>query len=185
MPSPTTKTPARASGPLRHLPYYAPFNVYFPTVLIFALLHYATFATTPDPAHPRKLLPPAYLRRLEAAYGDGSGNALGSVLYLLADFFERTVVQHYYILGDVIFGAQNVVWVVVGAWFIHLFELGMCVRICAACRARPWHTLLYMFCTATGGFAQLAPLMKARDAYVRSQQATESTAEETEAKKKK
>lgn len=156
----------------RRLPYRRPLPVFLPVVLLFVLLNYLAFGEELDatgehlvlPAYVHGLVTRHFVERMEAATGDAPEQPLPFNVFL---FFEEKVMGSLFQLGRLCFRSHFGVQIVtVGAWLIHAFELGVCFRICWSCNAAPLVALRYMLCTAVAGFAQLSPLMKARDAWV-------------------
>lgn len=173
-PSSATATATAAAAAKPRLPYRRPWPAYVPTVIAFVLLHYLALCTEVNEAGDG-LVPSLYvsavLENYEAGllrdYNNGIDVRNATMPFDPVVFFEQSIMGPLYTLGCKLFGSMDGIrMVLVGAWIIHLFELGVCVRICTECRAGPFTFLRYCFCTASSGFAQLMPLMKARDEYV-------------------
>lgn len=148
--------------------YDRPWAVFVPTVIAFGLLNYLACCTRVNAEGTDLVLPPYAQRAADyrtTALANGETTLPASVMAPL--LFEETCMGLLFRMGSRLFGGMNgIQMLLVVVWFIHFFELGMCVRICVACRATPWTTLRYAFCTITAGFAQLIPLMHARQAYL-------------------
>ncbi|KAG5479426.1 hypothetical protein LSCM1_04687 [Leishmania martiniquensis] len=170
---------ARQPPSRRHrLPYRRPSGWFLPLALGFMLLNYLAFGVQVDDKGENLVLP-AYVRetamqrnalRKAAATGETLAEPIPFNAFL---FFEEsvmgTLLQAGRFLCRSFFGIQVLC---VLALLAHAFELGMCFRICYSCDASFPVMLLYMLCTCVGGFAQLSPLIKARDAWAREARPT-------------
>ncbi|CAJ1025070.1 putative Domain (DUF4499) [Leishmania utingensis] len=180
-PSGVASTAAIPGGPLkRHrLPYRRPLPPFLPLVFLFLLFNYLAFAVEVDDKEGVVLLP-EYVRgiarkrdalRQAAAAGQVLTEPIPFSVFL---FLEESVMGTLFQVGRFLFRSHFGIQVVcVLAWLVHLFELGVCFRICWSCNASFLVALRYMYCTSVGGFTQLSPLIQARDAWVREMRATE------------
>ncbi|KPI89029.1 hypothetical protein ABL78_1842 [Leptomonas seymouri] len=172
MPTEAQRSGGAAAAKRSRLEYRRPWIVFYPTAVLFLLLNYLAFWTKTNETGTERLLPDyvasyaasrVYMREA-AATGKSPSE---SVVFNTILFFEEDVMNFFFQLGlrwfRSLFGIQVVC---VGAWLIHLFELGMCARICFSCSATLCTTALYVLCTTLAGFAQLVPLISARDAWL-------------------
>lgn len=195
MPAESKKTEASAGTARRpRLAYHAPLTMFYPTALLFILVNYLAFGTTTDESGTERLLPP-YLASyatsrdyMREAAASGTSPTESLVLNALL-FFEEYVMGFLFNFGTHIFQSLFGIQVVcIVAWMIHLFEMGMCSRICVACNATLPVAALYMLCTSLGGFAQLVPLTAARNAWLAEVKGGEVAADDApaaESKKRK
>lgn len=168
----------QSSSKSNRLPYRHPWRLYLPVAIMFALLNNLAFRVEVD-ATGKTLVLPEYVRavameryalRRSMAAGQAPTERIPFNAFL---FFEEDVMGTLLQAGLFLFGSHSGIQAVcVLAWLIHLFELGVCFRICWSCNASFLVTLRYMFCTCAGGFTQLSPLIKARDVWVEEMRAT-------------
>ncbi|KAG5502440.1 hypothetical protein JIQ42_05317 [Leishmania sp. Namibia] len=178
--APAVATAEAIQSPSRNnrLPYRRPLIVFFPVVILFVLFNYLAFGVEVDDKG-ESLVLPAYvqgvaMQRDAVRKAVAAGQVLAKPVPFNAFlFFEESVMGTLFqvcrFLCRSIFGIRVVCTL---AWLIHFFELGVCFRICCSCNASFPVMLLYMSCTCVGGFAQLSPLIKARDTWVRELRAT-------------
>ncbi|CBZ33921.1 hypothetical protein, conserved [Leishmania donovani] len=171
------------------LPYRHPLRLYLPVVIAFVLLNNLAFRVEVD-ATGKNLVLPEYVRAIAMErYALRRAMAAGQVPtepipFNAFLFFEESVMGALLQAGLFLFRSLSGIQAVcVLAWLIHLFELGVCFRICWSCNASFAVTLRYMFCTCVGGFTQLSPLIKARDAWVEEMRATAAVTAAPQSKK--
>lgn len=151
--------------PVHRLKYRKPWIVFFPTAVAFILLNYLVASTETDETGKWRILP-----EYVTSAAEERDNALRDfeeppVNYLLT--FEADVMGFLFRTGCLLFGGLGgIQLVLLAAWLVHLYELGVCVRICRECNASALITIRYCICTLAAGFAQLIPLRKAREAYL-------------------
>ncbi|KAH9597677.1 hypothetical protein LSM04_007064 [Trypanosoma melophagium] len=161
--------------PIPTLPYRKPWLVFLPTCIAFLLLNYLAWGTTVN-ADGTDLLPsPTVLAlRAERELSGYNNNNNNNNAFSLRLFLEDDLLRHLFYISRYFGGmdAVRVIWLL--ACLIHCAELGIAVRVCAACRAVPLVWALYLILTALGGVSQLAPLLAARDAYMTAMQGNDN-----------
>lgn len=155
---------SKAASTSRPFQYRRPWNCFFPTVVLFLLLNYLSFGTEVNAAGDGLVLPSyvqaAAVKRKEAleALASGQPGARPAPFHFFL-FIEQDVMGAMFYLGRLLFrGMRGIQGVCIGAWIIHAFEVGACLRVCLAHRAPILTTLRYVVATALSGFAQLMPL---------------------------
>ncbi|GET88337.1 hypothetical protein, conserved [Leishmania tarentolae] len=175
----------------KRLPYHRPLRSHLLVATAFLLFSCLAFRVEVDttgknlvlPEYVRESAMERYMLRRAISAGQVPKEALPFNAFL---FFEESVMGALLQAGLFLFRSfSGIQAACVLAWLIHLVELGICFRICWSCNASFLVTLRYMFCTCVGGFTQLSPLIKARDAWVKEQRATAAAASGAAAPKSK
>ncbi|CAD2212804.1 hypothetical protein AGDE_00747 [Angomonas deanei] len=156
--------------PEKRLAYNAPHQVFYPTVFFFLLFIYIMLVSVPGKDGKHLRVPP-YLLRMEAVIPtlpvDSTSRSLVELGYEVCSFFEREIADHFFTLGLFIFRSRdNMMVVLILAFLIHCFEMGIAYRICRSCKATLPVMALYLLGTALGGFTQVFALQDARKAYL-------------------
>lgn len=158
--------------PPERLAYVYPISTcVFILPLVFTVV-YLQFAATRTEEEDFWKARPAYLTRLEtlargASLESPNYATLLSALCLVAFWVESLGSRVAYLASRVFFKKSVLLGACQIYTFLHVFELGTCMRICYRCRAAPVTYIRYAFGTLLGGYTQRVALEEEARQYLK------------------